>query len=139
MGGQSAPSVHPHNIHHTHSNSKKNLVWVDRVLTLSTHIIYTTLNQIVKKIFARNCWQCQKAAYGTQGCCMNTQCLRYAWARRHCMRGTTGQKRVHSREGEWQQAEKVMIHMCCCLSCLALLNNSYKTLSFRKVIAPGSF
>ena len=48
------------------------------------------------------------------------------------------QDEIAAQELLWE-AQKVMIQMCCCLSCLELLNDSYKTLLLGKVIASGSF
>ena len=64
---------------------------------------------------------------------MRAQRSVYVWAEGRCNNDTQVQ-RVQLRE-----AHKVMIQISCCLSCLGLLHNSYKTLSFRKVIASGSF
>ena len=68
---------------------------------------------------------------------MNTKCHKYvrcmSWSGEPCIFHIKEQKRLQ------REARKVMIQMCCCLSCLELLNNSYKTLSFGKVIASGSF
>ena len=84
------------------------------------------------KISIRRCFNCGKNAYGAVGRCMNTAC--HLWRTPARTRGTKGKKRM-----AWHDAQKVMIILCCCLSSLELLNNSYKTLSFGKVIASGSF
>ena len=91
---------------------------------LSTHIIYTTLTQIVNKISARVCWYCRQPAYGRNGCCMNTKCRRY-WA---------------GGRGHWREAQKVMIQVCCRLSRHALLNSqnaTFHTISCKQYALPN--
>ena len=82
---------------------------------LSTHKIYLTLTQIVKKTFARDCWYCSKAAYGRQGNCMNSVCDIYPWRPGGPLhysgrtRATKGRKRAYWRH----DPQQVMIQLCC--------------------------